>query len=1058
MAQLFKRLLGIVHVEQKNDKIQIGGVATASLARDIEETWSTSKINKFMFTAFGRRHIEFKLFYALEVHYMLQRLLKNRRNWTSRNTILQAIKQLEENTWLANLAEGKEHPKILDRGKLNLFHKTPLPHQTAFFDIYEKGRAELGLKGFLLSAAAGSGKAQPLYSKIKTPTGWTTMGEICVGDVVTAWDGTPTNVVGVFPQGEKEIFELTMKDGRTVHACGEHLWRAYNNREIKSKPDYCRTIQTTEIQERLAAGKRVHLDLIVPDVGVEKQLPLDPYLLGVIIGDGSTANRATLISQADEELFDFVEQSLPEGVKLVFKDQVDRVRTCGVSRTDPTKPNPVTAALASMGLRHKRSYEKFIPEQYFEASLQQRLALLQGLMDTDGTVSNPGGTLSYCTTSEQLALDVQKLVWSLGGIASISAKQTYFTYLGTRKPGRIAFQINMRMKQPSSAFRLTRKKVLTNDNNQYAENLKLEVVSVERIGVEQAQCISVDHPDHLYVTDDYVVTHNTLTDLMIAEMVHSDYVIIVSPKNAVYRVWNEALRGKEKPEYKVPQKVWVAGEGKPYARERFLLCHFEALDKTIAVARQLSGNVTIILDESHNFNDMKSNRTNAFIGLCESTKSQNIIWASGTPIKALGGECIPLLKTIDPLFDRDAEASFKQVFGVNAQRALDILRNRMGFITYKVEKASVVNNKPSEKTVDVKLPNGQDYTLKAISAQMAEFIAQRMEYYKKNYKTYEDTYNNCLAHFSQTLQSDQWDEFKLYKRNVEVVKKNPDPRYTKDEMKMANDYELKHIMPTLSNEDKKLFKSAKSVIKYVNLKVMGEALGSVLGKARSRLHVEMLDHIDFKAIMAESEKKTVVFTSYVEVVKRCDEIFKAQGLTPMLVFGETNKDLATNVSSFEHNANVNPLVATYPSLSTAVPLIMADQEIFLNVPFRDHELVQAKARVDRLGQDTPVKFVFVYLDTGKEPNISTRSKEILEWSREQVALIMGADYNGEAAKTMDGYISSLESLKLDDQVNEFETVLNEIMDQPMPSFESFHSWDLSHVSLEDQIYARPIAA
>lgn len=708
MAQLFKRMLGIVYVEQKNDKIQIGGVATASLARDIEETWSTSKINKFMFTAFGRRHIEFKLFYALEVHYMLQRLLKNRRNWTSRNTILQAIKQLEENTWLANLAEGKEHPKILDRGKLNLFHKTPLPHQTAFFDIYEKGRAELGLKGFLLSAAAGSGK--------------------------------------------------------------------------------------------------------------------------------------------------------------------------------------------------------------------------------------------------------------------------------------------------------------------------------------------------------------TLTDLMIAEMVHSDYVIIVSPKNAVYRVWNEALRGKEKPEYKVPQKVWVAGEGKPYARERFLLCHFEALDKTIAVARQLSGNVTIILDESHNFNDMKSNRTNAFIGLCESTKSQNIIWASGTPIKALGGECIPLLKTIDPLFDRDAEASFKQVFGVNAQRALDILRNRMGFITYKVEKASVVNNKPSEKTVDVKLPNGQDYTLKAISAQMAEFIAQRMEYYKKNYKTYEDTYNNCLAHFSQTLQSDQWDEFKLYKRNVEVVKKNPDPRYTKDEMKMANDYELKHIMPTLSNEDKKLFKSAKSVIKYVNLKVMGEALGSVLGKARSRLHVEMLDHIDFKAIMAESEKKTVVFTSYVEVVKRCDEIFKAQGLTPMLVFGETNKDLATNVSSFEHNANVNPLVATYPSLSTAVPLIMADQEIFLNVPFRDHELVQAKARVDRLGQDTPVKFVFVYLDTGKEPNISTRSKEILEWSREQVALIMGADYNGEAAKTMDGYISSLESLKLDDQVNEFETVLNEIMDQPMPSFESFHSWDLSHVSLEDQIYARPIAA
>lgn len=692
MAQLFKRMLGIVYVEQKNDKIQIGGVATASLARDIEETWSTSKINKFMFTDFGRRHIEFKLFYAVEVHFMLQRLLKNRRNWTSRNTIIQTIKQLEENTWLANLAEGKEHPKILDRGKLGLFHKTPLPHQTEFFDVYEKGRGELGLLGYLLSAAAGSGK--------------------------------------------------------------------------------------------------------------------------------------------------------------------------------------------------------------------------------------------------------------------------------------------------------------------------------------------------------------TLTDLMIAEMVHSDYVIIVSPKNAVYRVWNEALRGKEKPEYKVPQKVWIAGEGKPYARERFLLCHFESLEKTIAVARQLSGNVTIILDESHNFNDMKSQRTNAFIGLCESTKSQNIIWASGTPIKALGGECIPLLKTIDPLFDKDVEASFRQVFGVNAQRALDILRNRMGFITYKVEKAAVMNNKPSEKTVSVTLPNGNDYTLKAISTAMAEFIAQRMEYYKKNYKVYEDTYNACLEHYVTKMKNGRgWTSevaraYDLYKTNVALVKKNPDPRYTANEMKYCNDFELKNIMPILTNEDKKSFKSAKSVIKYVNLKVMGEALGSVLGKARSRLHTEMLDYIDFKAIMSESEKKTVVFTSYVEVVKRCSEIFKAQGLTPMLVYGETNKDLTSNVSSFEHNANVNPLVATFPSLSTAVPLIMADQEIFLNVPFRDHELVQAKARVDRLGQDTPVKFVFVYLDTGKEPNISTRSKEILEWSREQVALIMGSDYNGEAAKTMDGYITSLESLEIDEGVVAFESVMNEILDGELASFAS----------------------
>jgi hypothetical protein len=684
MGTLFKRMLGIVYVEQKNDIIEIGGVATQSLTRDIQATWGTSKIHNNMFTDFGRRSLSFKQFYALEVHYMLQRLLKNRRNWTSRNTIISAIKQLEENTWLAGLQEGVEVPKILDRSKLSLFHKTPLPHQAEFFDVYEKGRARLGLLGFLLAAGAGSGK--------------------------------------------------------------------------------------------------------------------------------------------------------------------------------------------------------------------------------------------------------------------------------------------------------------------------------------------------------------TLTDLMIAEMVHSDFVIVVSPNNAVYRVWKKAIAGLdgEGCEFKKPQSIWIAGENQPYKGQRYLVTHFEGLEKLVSVAKGIHGKITVILDESHNFNEMKSNRTNSFIQLCHDTKSENIIWASGTPIKALGGESIPLLKTIDPMFDAQVEASFKQIFGINAQRALDILRNRMGYVNFRVEKSEVVDNKPTEEAIKITLPNGADYTLSAISTAMSEFITQRMDYYKKNYASYEAVYENCITHFEEKATSDQRAQLREYRRQVVIVKKNPDPRFSGDEMKFCNEFELKQIMPTLNLEDRKAFKGAKSVIKYVNLKVMGEALGSVLGKARSRLHVEMLDHIPFEEIMAKAEKKTVVFTSYVEVVKRADVLFRNQGLKPMLVFGETNKNLATNVGAFEKDPSVDPLVATFPSLSTAVPLVMADQEIFLNVPFRDHELVQAKARVDRLGQDTPVKFVFVYLDTGKEPNISTRSKEILDWSKQQVAMIMGQDYNGEAAQTMDGYIASLESFdEPSPSVLDFEEALNDVLDSPL---------------------------
>jgi len=1033
VGHLFKNLLGIVYCEQKGDSIRLGGLAVESLARDIKSTWSTSKINDNMFTDLGRRSIEFPLFYALEVHYMLRSLLKNRRNYTNRRTIETAIRELEQNTWLANTVEGKEFPKVLDRSKLNLFYKTPLPHQLAFFDVYEKGKAQLGLNGYLLSAAAGSGKEQPLYANIKVPNGWKVMGEMKVGDTVVGWDGRHAKVTGVFPQGLKPIYRLITKDGREVEAGAEHLWRVYNNREVKTKSDYCRIINTLEIQEKLSSGKRVHIDLMSPDEGEEISLPVDPYLLGVFIGDGSSANGAITITKNDTELFEKVSQKLPEGVTLVERACGEKARTFGITRTDKSKPNPLTEALKSVDLMFRKSWEKFIPEKYFLASKLQRFDLLQGLMDTDGTVSNPGGTISYCTTSDQLALDVQRLVWSLGGIASISAKQTHFTFLGMRKPGRLAYQVNIRMKKPSDAFSLTRKKSLTNDDNQYAENLKLEIIRVEEAGLEECQCIMIDHPDHLYVTDNYIVTHNTLTDLMIAEMVGSDYVVIVSPNNAIHRVWKAALIG-EKREYKKEQPYWMVSEGKPYKNERFLITHYEGLEKLMAVVNRLHGKVTVVLDESHNFNEIKSNRTQLFLTLCERAKSENVIWASGTPIKALGGECVPLLKSIDPLFTPKVEASFRQIFGVNAQRALDILRNRMSTITFLVEKSAVQQTKPITHEIRVKIPDGENYTLDAISRQMSEYVAQQLDHYKTNYQSYQDVYDHCLQVFADNITDAKVKEdFATYKRYVVIVKRNPDPRFTANEMKFCNDFESQQIAPALNQDDRKAFKGAKSVIKYVDLVVRGQALGNVLGKARSRLHVEMLKYIDFDAILSQAEKKTVVFTSYVDVVKAAESLFKSKGMRPLTAWAETNKNLASNVAAFEKDPKVNPMVATFNSLSTAVPLIMADLSIFLNVPWRDGELVQAKARTDRLGQDTQVKYFMVYLDTGKEPNISTRSKEILEWSRAQVAAIMGQDYNGEAAKTMDSYIASLEGYHdLDYNPQEvivsFESALNNVLD------------------------------
>jgi hypothetical protein len=1045
MSQFLKRMLGIVYVSQEDNVIEIGGAGAANLMRDIKAAWGTSKIEGNMFLDMSKRSIKFRDFYAIEIHYMLQELLKQRRNWTPRNTILAAIKAMEENTWLAGLADKENFPRIFDRTKLKLFKKTPMKHQLEFFDVYEYGRTALGLHGYLLSAAAGSGKAQPLSSLIKTPDGWMTMGEAQVGSVVTAWDGSETRITGVYPQGVKDVYEITFKDGRTARSCGEHLWRVYDNRQRPERPGYCQVIDTLAMKDRLEQGHRVHIDLMTPDAGSEVQLPVDPYLLGVLIGDGSTASGSIAITKNDAELFDTITPLLPEGVGLV-QTKDERALTYRLTRTDMSvKKNPLTEILRDLGLFGLGSHERFIPNQYKNGSLQQRLSILQGLFDTDGTVS--GGTITYCTTSEKLALDVQDLIWSVGGIASVTSRQTYYTYGEERRAGRLSYLVNVRIKRGGDLFRLARKRERTNDDNQYAQNLKLAVVKVEKVSEEPCQCISIDHPDRLYITDNFVVTHNTLTNLFLAEMVHSDYIVIVSPNNAVYRVWDKTVRE----EYVKPQIPWIAGEKKPYKGERILITHYEGLPILMSNVGKLNGKVTVILDESHNFNEMSSQRTQTFIDLCERVKSENVLWSSGTPIKALGGECVPLLKTIDPRFTPDVEKGFRAIFGVNAKRALDVLRNRMGFISYRVEKKDVVDNKPVElPTVKVKLPNGEDYTLDSIRQQMKDFIAERLEYYKKNYSKYEDIYENCLRDYEDAIATTQErSDYKTYRTYIEKIKKYYDPKEMKEEAMFCNNFELKFIMPKLNIADRKAFKGARSVIKYVHLKVMGEALGSVVGKSRSRCHLEMLPHIPFDAIMDKAQKKTVIFTSYVPVVEELQNVLTKLGKKPLLVYGKTNKDLATNVGAFETDPSVDPLCATYPSLSTAVPLVMADLAIFLNSPFRDHELVQAKARIDRLGQDTPVKFQFVTLDTGDEPNISTRSADILEWSKQQVAMIMGSDYSGDAAKTLEGYFTSMEDYEDDPHVISMEAALNDYLGMGFISGEEAEEIESSFgVSLE----------
>jgi len=989
MLSGIKRLIGLVRVEEVKGSIIIDGIPGWEILNDIQRFWSTSRISMNMFTSATRSKVVFHQFFAVDVLYMFEQLYEDRKTRTSRRAIGKIIEELKEKTWLKGIMEPPTQ-SILDYSKLDEIGFPLLPHQKDFLNTYDRIRQQYQLKGMLLAAPPGSGKACRADTRVKIPGGWRRIDKLKIGDQVISVDGTATAVTGVYPQGKLQLYRVTFWDGRVADVCADHLW--WSNRRNGGNRDEWKVRNTKELMSLLGKDNddMLYVPLARSEIGPDQDLPLDPYLMGVLLGDGSMRT-CTMLSTPDEFIRSEVQRLLPNGHSLEHRDSVDYQVVAERIANQP-RTNQVTNAIRDMNLFGSYSFEKFIPPEYLDGSHEQRLALLQGLMDTDGTVGKAGG-VTYSTSSPELAANVQKLVWSLGGICRIGTKLPHYTHNGERRQGRLNYVLSIRMKCPADCFRLPRKKELAKEENQYSKGLKLRIRSIEPIDVDEAVCISVEHPSKLFVIDDYVVTHNTVTDLALAVCLKVKVGIIIAPKNSIERVWEATIK------YNMPKSpsYWISnmpGQAAPVGR-RFYVFHYEALDRALDLAKRLKekgDDVFIALDESHNFNEINSQRTQNFIELCKLTQSTNILWASGTPIKAMGYECIPLLRTICGDFPAHVEERFKKIYGRDAKRALDILQNRIGLLTFKVPKQQVVDGTPTVKEVNIKTPNAKDFTLERVREDMTKFIEQRLEFYRKGMKDYERLFDDCLKLHEKSIRNSQDErDFQLYKKYVEMIRKFYDPKEMKVEVMFCNSYELRKIIPSLPDQLKKEFKSVRSIIKYVNLKVMGEALGGILGKARSRCHLEMVDYVPFQEIIDNSVKKTVIFTSYVEVVQKTEKVLKELGYKPVLVYGDTNKNLAAIIRQFETDEDTNPLIATFPSLSTAVPLIMANTLIMLNSPFRDHERDQTISRCNRLGQDEQVYVFDCFLDTQGDPNISTRSKDILEWSREQVSAIMGID-------------------------------------------------------------------
>lgn len=401
----------------------------------------------------------------------------------------------------------------------------PREHQVEWLD-YQLNLDPVKVNTKINTLQTGKGKAQPLTSLIKTPGGWSFMGTMQVGDLVTAPDGTYTKVLGVFPQGKKQIYRLDFGDGRSTRCCKEHLWEVYF--ETASPENRWRVVNTEQLIQYFNSVKvpRVSVRLAESENSPDLTYPMDPYALGVLLGDGGFTGTNLMLSTPDDFIVNEIAKLLPPELEIKHRSKYDY----GIAKRDGLYgENSWIQILRSFGLFGKPSHEKEIPEQYLNGSTQQRLSLLQGLLDTDGTVQK-SGSVSFASSSQKMAEQVQYLVRSLGGMAALRSRIPTFTYNGEKKEGRVCYEVDIRYKVPSQLFRLPRKKDRTNDNNQYAAGLKLRITGIKEDGFEEAQCIMVEHPDHLYVTDNFVVTHNTFCAIYQMVKMGKRTIITLMPK------------------------------------------------------------------------------------------------------------------------------------------------------------------------------------------------------------------------------------------------------------------------------------------------------------------------------------------------------------------------------------------------------------------------------------------------------------------------------------------------------------------------------------------------
>lgn len=367
-------------------------------------------------------------------------------------------------------------------------NETPLVHLVMMGNVFNKDRR------CAIMCHRGIGKRQPTYSKIKTPTGWTTMGEVQVGDKVINRYGKTTKVTYKTPEVTKPVYRITLSDGSSFDVDEDHnniVWmyrkksreRVLTTKELLTKPLFHTNpnrISPRDPKRQYTYG----IPLVEPVEMAHRIQKIDPYVMGIMLADGHF--RTGVLSCHIDDMIETARELSTRG--------------CNVRGMSPTSENGGRIRLGTSMFKEYKACvfdKKYIPEEYMNGSIAQRLLLLQGLMDGDGSLTSNGGS-KFFTSSKGLAEQVVELARSLGAISYIKAYDAH-----RKGEGKIDYVVivNSRL----NPFKLGRKA----DKWKPTKKACRAITKIELIGEHPGHCIAVESDDHSYVTDNYTVTHNT---------------------------------------------------------------------------------------------------------------------------------------------------------------------------------------------------------------------------------------------------------------------------------------------------------------------------------------------------------------------------------------------------------------------------------------------------------------------------------------------------------------------------------------------------------------------